>query len=187
MDYIKGLDLYELYLNKYPLTQEEKLKITSDLITAVKTIHELGLAHRDIKHENVVYDQEAKNASLIDYGFICNLGKIPNTIKDCNKKDIAGTLAMLEPDMIRNFERKNTSIDMWKKSDLFSLGLILYTIWTGDLISGKQAVENPGYVFEKTKNVPSAIKKLLFRLLINPKLRICSENLTPEYPFIILN
>ena len=48
-------------------------KVFSQIHSAVKYMHELGIAHRDIKAENIVFDNEM-NAKLIDFGLARNYG-----------------------------------------------------------------------------------------------------------------
>ena len=187
MDFINGNDLYmDIVVNKVKFNEEQKIKITSDLIRAIKSIHSMGLVHRDVKHENVVYDANENYLSLIDYGFTCNLGKIPNeNINRCRKTDRSGTLVMLEPDIIKAMNYGRVPKKMWKKSDMFSVGLILYTVWTGDIISGKEAVETPSKVIQNTKDLPNYMKRLIFSLLMPPNKRVSSKKLMTEPPFVV--
>ena len=48
-------------------------KIFAQIFSAIKYMHELGFAHRDIKAENIVFDKDM-NAKLIDFGLAKNYG-----------------------------------------------------------------------------------------------------------------
>lgn len=71
MSYIEGQELGMLkdkvVLTFKSLTYDEKLKITNDLVNAVETLHSIGIVHKDIKLENIIYDKRRNKATLIDY------------------------------------------------------------------------------------------------------------------------
>jgi len=61
-----GVELFNEVAEKR-LSPEEKVKIALDILEQLICLHEAGLAHRDIKLENVLYDDKANKARLIDW------------------------------------------------------------------------------------------------------------------------
>lgn len=73
MEYCQKGELFDYLRTEGPLTHEMAGKVFSQIHSAVKYMHELGIAHRDIKAENIVFDNEM-NAKLIDFGLARNYG-----------------------------------------------------------------------------------------------------------------
>jgi PAS domain S-box-containing protein len=101
------------------------LCVAIGLASALGQVHRKGLVHRDIKPANVLVD-EAGNVWLIGFGIASRLPRehqppVPLEI-------IAGTLAYMAPEQTG---RMNRSMDA--RSDLYSLGVTLYQMLTGDL------------------------------------------------------
>ena len=111
------------------LTYDRKFKITKDVINAVNVLHKHNIVHRDIKLDNIIYDENNGNTTLIDYGFSCQIPKVPILDEYYKCEGIAGTDFYMHPDLftIRN---KFTWDDIeWEKCDFFSLGYCLYLLW----------------------------------------------------------
>ncbi len=101
------------------LSFNEKLKIAHDLLTGMKGLHEKGLVHRDLKPGNVFIDKDKNHVKAVvsDLGHGCKhkeaKGKIPNA-----------TTSYSPPEA---FNANLHKID-YKKSDIFSLGVILFEL-----------------------------------------------------------
>jgi predicted ATPase/signal transduction histidine kinase/tRNA A-37 threonylcarbamoyl transferase component Bud32 len=108
-----------------PLDLTRFLCVAIGLASALGQVHRQGLIHKDIKPANVLVD-EAGNVWLIGFGIASRLPRehqppVPLEI-------IAGTLAYMAPEQTG---RMNRSMDA--RSDLYSLGVTLYQMLTGDL------------------------------------------------------
>lgn len=108
------------------LTYDRKFKITKDVINAVNVLHKHNIVHRDIKLDNIIYDENNGNTTLIDYGFSCQIPKVPILDEYYKCEGIAGTDFYMHPDL---FTIRDDSIIEWKKCDFFSLGYCLYLLW----------------------------------------------------------
>lgn len=67
MELAKGRELFDYVRNKGRLPEEHAAKIFYQIVLAVKYLHDNGIAHRDIKTENIMID-ENYNAKLLDFG-----------------------------------------------------------------------------------------------------------------------
>src|SRR5437899_1879944 len=70
MEYIPGTTLLELVQKKGALPVEQALKLTGDLLDAMKYYHPMGLIHRDIKPANIMVKAGTNEAVLMDFGLV---------------------------------------------------------------------------------------------------------------------
>lgn len=125
-DYIRGHDL-ERYLhreNSRWVTQGFMVRFAENMLDAVATIHKLGVAHRDIKVENIMVSPDRRTFTLIDFG----LGVTRST------RSLYGTRLYIAPAVyeLRNID-KVIPLDILFSSDLFALGVTMFEL----LESGK--------------------------------------------------
>jgi len=91
------------------------------MLQGVNYLHTMGFAHRDLKPQNIMLDDEFR-IKIIDYGFVCPLeGK---TGQGYNETRV-GTPNYMAPEVHRR-EKYNGHVQ-----DLFSLGVILFMMFTG--------------------------------------------------------
>jgi predicted ATPase/signal transduction histidine kinase len=108
-----------------PLDLTRFLRISIGLATALGQVHRRGLIHKDIKPANVLVD-DSSNVWLTGFGIASQL---PHEFQaPAPPEIIAGTLAYMAPEQTG---RMNRSIDA--RSDLYSLGVTLYQMLTGNL------------------------------------------------------
>jgi serine/threonine protein kinase len=110
---------------KQPLDMARLLSIAINLAMALGHVHQRGLVHKDVKPENVLFD-DAGNVWLTGFGIA---SRLPHERQaPAPPEIIAGTLAYMSPEQTG---RINRSIDA--RSDLYSLGVTLYQMLTGVL------------------------------------------------------
>jgi tetratricopeptide (TPR) repeat protein len=124
MEYIKGVDLYQ-EIRDFPRTQLAKRwarveEVLIDLARALSYIHQRGLIHRDLKPSNVLIDVDGV-CKLTDFGIVKELD--PDGDAQLSTT-LVGTWAYASPEQITGGAIDN-------RSDLYSLGVILYTMLTG--------------------------------------------------------
>jgi serine/threonine protein kinase len=120
VDYVKGDDLWQFLQNRNwkPLTEKEARLVVKQVAKAIKYCHSNGVAHKDIKLENVMIDKKL-HTTLIDFGF-CEF------IRDNHlSKRFDGTLDYMPPE-----ELLRMPFDPFK-ADVFALGVVLYILVTG--------------------------------------------------------
>lgn len=103
---------------------EEKLKDMRDLGDCIAQLHKMGLAHRDIKHQNLlVYNDRV---CLSDFGLVRNMNETEEHITDIH--DSMGPMAIRPPEM-RSIENLD-NID-YRKSDVYLFAKTVWIILTG--------------------------------------------------------
>ncbi|MHC4070622.1 MAG: protein kinase domain-containing protein [Planctomycetota bacterium] len=130
MEYVKGLPITE-YCDKHKLTIEERLRLFQQLCDAVQHAHQKGIIHRDIKPSNIlVYaDREKAIPKIIDFGVAKAIAQ-PLTERTVATEDsqLLGTPEYMSPEQA---DMSNEDIDT--RSDIYSLGVLLYVLLTGVL------------------------------------------------------
>lgn len=123
MPYLSGdtlLDVLDACRAKEATLPHERIKqIIADLADALDYAQERGMVHRDVKPANILFD-ENKRAVLTDFG-IARLAQTSNLTADGT---IIGTPAYMSPEQA-------TGQDTDHRSDIYSLGIILFELLTG--------------------------------------------------------
>jgi len=117
MEYVDGEDLASVVRRIGRLSPDKATEIARQICAGLAAAHERGVIHRDLKPANVMLDGTGK-IRLTDFG----LAGIAATIKGADVR--AGTPAYMAPEQLAGRE-------VTTKSDIYSLGLILYEILTG--------------------------------------------------------
>ncbi|SIO65520.1 PAS domain S-box-containing protein [Bradyrhizobium erythrophlei] len=143
------------------------LRIAVALSAALGRLHERGLVHKDIKPSNVLVNSTSGQVWLTGFGIA---SRLPRERQPPDPPEIiAGTLAYMAPEQTG---RMNRSID--SRSDLYSFGVTLYQMLTGDLpFTASDPMEwvhyhvarKPAPPSERVKNVSPAVSAIIMKLL----------------------
>ena len=117
MEYIDGEDLASLMKRIGHLSNEKALDIARQLVAGLSVAHERGVLHRDLKPANIMLDGHGR-VRITDFGLAIAVGD------ESQAEEIAGTPAYMAPEQLAG---KGATV----RSDIYSLGLILYEIYTG--------------------------------------------------------
>ena len=122
MEYVDGEDLASVVRRIGRLSPDKAVELARQICAGLAAAHERGVIHRDLKPANVMLDGAGK-ARVMDFG----LAGVAASFKGSEIR--AGTPAYMAPEQLAGAE-------VTVKSDLYSLGLILY-----ELLTGKRAFE----------------------------------------------
>ncbi|KAJ5032480.1 uncharacterized protein L3040_009084 [Drepanopeziza brunnea f. sp. 'multigermtubi'] len=121
LEYCPGDELYNYLLNHGALPVEKVQKIFTQLVGAVTYVHNSQCVHRDLKLENILLDKN-ENVKLCDFGFTREYeGKASYLQTFC------GTICYSAPEMLKGEKYAGEKVDVW------SLGVILYALLSGEL------------------------------------------------------
>ena len=121
MEYLEGQSLAQALRDRGRIPEREAIAIAADIAEALQLSHEAGVIHRDIKPSNI-FLRHGREAVLLDFG-IAKLGGIALT----RQGQILGTPSYLAPERLKEKQRP---ID--GRADIFSLGVLLFTMLTGE-------------------------------------------------------
>lgn len=172
MEYVEGETLSD-NIRRHPLTTREALELVIQIADALDEVHSCGMIHRDIKPGNVMVTRRGR-VKLLDFGLAKMVQQLPvdkeKTVTRGPGSDsgsIAGTVAYMSPEQA-------TGGPIGPRSDIFSLGTVLYECLTGRRpFCGTTAMEvganvifaNPPPPSDLNKRVPSELDRIVFRML----------------------
>lgn len=128
MEYVAGANLRER-MRKGPLPLPELLAILAQIGDALQFAHEEGIIHRDIKPENILLDHRGR-VKIADFGLAKLLGQTTASHLLTASHQIMGTPYYMAPEQWE----KPLTVD--HRADIYSLGVVLYELLTGELPLG---------------------------------------------------
>jgi serine/threonine protein kinase len=162
MEYISGEDLKSFIRRSKQLSIPAAIAIAEEVCKGLKEAHNLGIIHRDLKPSNIMIDRDG-NARIMDFG-------IARTLKD---KGITGSGVMIgTPEYMSPEQAGGKELD--ESSDLYSLGVILFEMVTGQLpfegetplsIAIKHKSEAPPDPGEVNPHISDTLRGLILRCL----------------------
>ena len=146
MEFIDGEDLASLMKRIGHLSNEKALDIARQLVAGLSVAHERGVLHRDLKPANIMLDGHGR-VRITDFGLAIAVGD------ESQAEEIAGTPAYMAPEQLAG---KGATV----RSDIYSLGLILYEIYTGKkAFKAKTLAELREQKETQTPRAPSEIQE----------------------------
>ncbi|PCJ61825.1 MAG: hypothetical protein COA79_05895 [Planctomycetota bacterium] len=171
MEYVNGNTLHEL-IEKNELNIEQKVGVFKQILNGIQAAHQVEIIHRDLKPNNIMLDQN-NTIKILDFGLAKTIDTHDNSFTSTNA--IVGTTYYLSPEVAKG-EKPS------KLSDLYSAGIVLYELFTGDL---PFKADTPLGTIEKIKseiltppnqlnpNIPAYISKII--------LKMCEKDPTSRY------
>jgi WD40 repeat protein/serine/threonine protein kinase len=142
MDLVKGLPITD-YCDQAKLRPRERLELFVALCQAVQHAHQKGIIHRDLKPSNVLVTMhDSKPAvKVIDFGIAKALGQ-----ELTDKTLFTGFAQMIGTPLYMSPEQAGQSgLDIDTRSDIYSLGVLLYELLTGTTPFERERLKGLGY------------------------------------------
>jgi eukaryotic-like serine/threonine-protein kinase len=153
MEYVDGGNLRDLirkHGSSFPVG--EVLRIACEIASALQVAHQHGIVHRDLKPENILITSDGR-VKVTDFGLAAPVD--PNTSRLTVSGSATGTADYMVPE-------RHHSDDIEPHSDIYSLGIILYEMLTGNLPRGN--FDSPRAIH---KCIPKSMSDSVMRALKN--------------------
>jgi len=130
IEYVKGIPITE-YCDHHKLTIDERLRLFQQVCLAVHHAHQKGIIHRDIKPSNILVSMQDDKAvpKIIDFGVAKALSQpLTERTLATEESQLLGTPEYMSPE-----QADMATEDIDTRSDIYSLGVLLYVLLTGVL------------------------------------------------------
>jgi len=138
MEYVDGQTLHE---KKQNLSLKQALEIGIQVSDGLAAAHDKGIVHRDIKPENIMIKKDG-TVQIMDFG----LAKLRGATRLTKEGSTVGTVGYMSPEQVQG-------MDVDHRTDIFSLGVLLYEMFTGQ--SPFKGVHETAIIYEIVNVDPS--------------------------------
>jgi serine/threonine protein kinase/Tfp pilus assembly protein PilF len=162
MEYVPGEDLKSFIRRAAPLSTGKAISIAKQICAGLAEAHRLGVVHRDLKPGNIMIDKDG-SAKIMDFGIARSL----------HAKGVTGAGMMVgTPEYMSPEQVEGKDVD--ERSDVYSLGIILYEMLTGRVpfegdtpftIGVKHKSEMPKDPKEINAQIPEDLDRVILRCL----------------------
>jgi WD40 repeat protein/tRNA A-37 threonylcarbamoyl transferase component Bud32/peroxiredoxin len=168
-DYVRGLTLAD-WLTGQRLTPRQAAELCAQIADALDHAHQAGVVHRDLKPGNIMLDAQGQ-PHIMDFGLAKReAGEVTMTVDG----QVLGTPAYMSPEQAAGESHKVDG-----RSDVYSLGVILYQLLTGELpFRGNQAMlihqvlhEEPQPPRKLNHHVPRDLQTICLRAIAKERAR----------------
>ena len=161
MEFVRGEELSSLLKRIGRVPQDKAIDVARQLCAGLAAVHERGVLHRDLKPANIMLDEHGE-VRITDFGIAALADEI-------DRRDaMAGTPAYMSPEQLEGHE-------LTVKSDIYSLGLVLYELFTGkkafeassmaELLRLRRSDTTPTSPAQFVPELDPLIERVIFRCL----------------------
>lgn len=162
MEFVEGITLKNYMEHREVLNLREIISYTTQILRALDHAHKKGIIHRDIKPQNIML---LKNGviKVMDFG----IAKLPNAETITMADKAIGTVYYISPEQVMGG-------DIDARSDLYSLGAMMYEMATGSLpftaetpvsVALMQVNDNPTPPREVNPHIPVGLEQIIMRAM----------------------
>ncbi|KAK8892435.1 hypothetical protein M9Y10_029663 [Tritrichomonas musculus] len=175
MEFCENGELFKYIVNNESINEQDCKKIFRQIVFAVQFVHQHSIAHRDLKPENILLDKDL-NPKLADFGF-CHITSDTLLTTPC------GSPFYAPPEIIANEPYDG------KKADIWSLGVVLFTMVTGalpwtEVSQSKLFIQIKNADYDVPRNLSNHIQMLIKSMLVkDPSQRPTCEEIL-DSPFL---
>jgi serine/threonine protein kinase len=160
MEFVRGEELSSLLKRIGLLPQAKAIEVARQLCAGLAAVHQRGVLHRDLKPANIMLDEHG-DVRITDFG-------IAALAEEVERDATAGTPAYMSPEQLEGEE-------LTIRSDLYSLGLVLYEVFTGrkafeaanlpELLRMRRSNTAPTSPSEYVPELDPMVEQVIFRCL----------------------
>jgi eukaryotic-like serine/threonine-protein kinase len=153
-EFIQGKSLFQILRDRGRLDVDEALKIVDCVAGALGAVHEVNIVHRDLKPENLMVNEKGR-LKILDFGIAKDLDASVALTRD---GDFLGTPGYTAPEQV-------TGQEVDRRADIFSLGVLLFELITGEL---PREAQSSAEVLEQASEKDAATDDDLYLRLERP-------------------
>ncbi|MDR3633920.1 MAG: serine/threonine-protein kinase [Isosphaeraceae bacterium] len=167
MEYVEGQDLRAIIQRGRPLPTPSAVAIGTQICDVLQRAHEAGIVHRDLKPANVMLHHNSERLKVLDFGLSGLLSLADRRVHDL----VTGSPAYASPEQL-------TGMPVDPRTDLYSLGVVLYELLTGFLpfegsltglvVTATSCAPLPPSTRNPTAPIPPALERLVLDCLAKP-------------------
>jgi TolB-like protein/tetratricopeptide (TPR) repeat protein len=150
MEYVSGEDLKSTLKRMGPLSAGKVISVARQIAAGLAEAHRLGIVHRDLKPQNIMVDREG-TVRVMDFG----IARSARARGETGAAMLVGTPEYMSPEQAEGREVDG-------RSDIYSLGIILFELLTGRIPSPADQPPDPGKV---SPQVPEALSRIILKCL----------------------
>ncbi len=185
MELAPGGDVLDRLAKRKVYTEKNTRDLARRMLQSIKFLHERGIAHRDIKPDNLLLMYEGCDTSLklADFGLA---RRFSLDDPDTSMKTLCGTPAFAPPEIVRGvYGQQKCDVSYGPKVDVWSCGVTLFMLLIGrppfddnNTTEMKHKIMNWGFEFEDNgwSGISAKAKELVLSMMqVDPKARISAE------------
>ncbi len=172
MELLQGMTLEEKLVSHGAFSLQETNKIIQQICEALKVAHDHQIVHRDLKPDNIFFhkDEDQEIVKLVDFGIARYLGNVEDE-EEVSRLTQAG-FVVATPFYMSPEQCGGSDVDT--RSDIYSLGIIIYRMLTGVLpFDGKKASiivmkhisEKPKPIYQIKAELPAIVNGVVMHAL----------------------